>query len=254
MNVQMTDRVQRSFSRSFRTYHDAACQQARIAERLAQDLHKSGAPRQFVSGLEFGCGTGLLTQRLCAQFAFDQLTINDLSPEAQETAYDFGADFLCGDAETIAWPARPDLIVSASMIQWLPDPAAFLRRAATALVPGGWLAVSGFGPGQYRELMHVGSAAKAPGLCRAEEMVAAVIDLLDVVSFGEDERQMRFSTPRKVLDHLRKTGVNGRAQKPWTKSNLLAFSKDYSQRFGDAHGVSLTYHPTWLIARKPDAV
>lgn len=254
MNAQMTDRVQRSFSRSFRTYHDAACQQARIAERLAQDLRKSGAPKQFTSALEFGCGTGFLTQRLCAQFTFGKLTINDLSPEARETADGFGADFLCGDAETVAWPKRPDLIASASMIQWLHDPAAFLRRAANTLEPGGWLAISGFGPGQYRELVHVGSAAKAPGLCRVEKLVSAVDGLLDVVSFGEDERQMRFSTPRKVLDHLRKTGVNGRAQKPWTKSSLLAFSNDYCQRFGDAGGVSLTYHPTWIIARKPDTV
>ncbi|WP_170349941.1 methyltransferase domain-containing protein [Ruegeria atlantica] len=252
MNAQMTSRVQRSFSRSFHSYHEASNQQARIAERLAKDLQRDGAPTHFASGLEFGCGTGHLTQRLCAQFAFDGLTVNDLSPEAYETAASFGAGFLCGDAETVAWPAKPDLIASASMIQWLPDPAAFLHRAAQALAPGGWLAVSGFGPLQYQELVQIGSAAKAPGLCGPEVLAAAVEGILNVVSAGESKQQMQFSSPRDVLDHLRRTGVNGRAQKPWTKSSLLSFNNDYVRQFGGKDGVPLTYHPTWIIARKPD--
>ncbi|WP_420583572.1 methyltransferase domain-containing protein [Ruegeria sp.] len=251
MNAPLTSRVQRSFSRSFRSYHDSAGQQAQIAERLACDLHKTGAPDHFRSALEFGCGTGHLTQQLCARFAFDALTINDLSPEAGETAVAFGADFLCGDAETVPWPAQPNLIASASMIQWLPDPAAFLRRSAHALAPGGWLAVSGFGPRQYHELVQVGSAAAAPGLCGPDAMAAAVSDVLDVVSVGETEQQMHFPSPRQVLEHLRRTGVNGRAQRTWTKSTLSTFTREYVRQFGSDAGVSLTYHPTWIIARKP---
>jgi malonyl-CoA O-methyltransferase len=251
MNAQLTERVQRSFSRSFMTYHDSAGQQARIAGRLVKDLCDGGAPQHFPSVLEFGCGTGHLTQRLCENFACDTLTVNDLSPEAYETAAAHGAKFLCGDAETVAWPAKPHLIASASMIQWLPNPVAFLRRAAMALAPGGWLAVSGFGPRQYHELVQVGSAAKAPGLCGPDAMTAAVEGVLDVVSAGELERQMYFSSPRMVLEHLRRTGVNGRAQKAWTKSSLMAFNNDYIRKFGGESGVSLTYHPTWIIARKP---
>lgn len=251
MNAQLTDRVQRSFSRSFLSYHDLASQQAWVADRLVQELRNGGAPMHFSSALEFGCGTGHLTQRLCQQFAFDALTVNDLSPEADETAAIHGADFLCGDAETVAWPAQPHLIASASMIQWLPDPAAFLCRAAKALAPGGWLAISGFGPQQYHELVQIGSAAKAPGLCGPDALTAAVAGILDVVSVGEIERQMHFSSPRKVLEHLRRTGVNGRAQKIWTKTSLMAFTNDYVRQFGGESGVSLTYHPTWIIACKP---
>lgn len=251
MNAQLTDRVQRSFSRSFLSYHDSASQQAWVADRLVQELRNGGAPMHFSSALEFGCGTGHLTQRLCQQFAFDALTVNDLSPEADETAAIHGADFLCGDAETVAWPAQPHLIASASMIQWLPDPAAFLCRAAKALAPGGWLAISGFGPQQYHELVQIGSAAKAPGLCGPDALTAAVAGILDVVSVGEIERQMHFSSPRKVLEHLRRTGVNGRAQKIWTKTSLMAFTNDYVRQFGGESGVSLTYHPIWIIACKP---
>lgn len=250
MNAMLSDRVQRSFSRSFDTYHDAAGQQARIAGQLVQDLRNSGAPQHFTSALELGCGTGHLTKGLRAEFGFDTLTVNDLSPAARLTAHEAGAAFLCGDATQIDWPGQPDLIASASMIQWLPDPAAFLRRAATALAPGGWLAMSGFGPQQYRELAEIGSSARAPGLRLPTDLTAAVEDDLDVVATGETVMQMRFASPRRVLEHLRKTGVNGRAQKTWTKTRLLQFSEGYTQRFGGTDGVSLTYHPIWIIARK----
>lgn len=250
MNAMLSDRVQRSFSRSFGTYHDAAGQQARIADQLVQGLRDNGAPRQFALALELGCGTGHLTKGLRAEFGFDRLTINDLSPAARLTAHEAGAGFLCGDASQIDWPGQPDLIASASMIQWLPNPTALLRKAATALAPGGWLAVSGFGPQQYRELAEIGSSARAPGLCLPADLTAAAQDDLDIVTAGETVQQMRFASPRRVLEHLRKTGVNGRAQKTWTKSRLQQFTEDYTQRFGDTDGVTLTYHPIWIIARK----
>ncbi|WP_170429238.1 methyltransferase domain-containing protein [Ruegeria arenilitoris] len=251
MNAQITDRVQRSFSRSFRSYHDSASQQAEIADRLVEEMRLGGAPQQFAAALEFGCGTGHLTHRLRTEFDFENLTVNDLSPEAAETAEAVGAAFLCGDAETVEWPRRPDLIASASMIQWLHDSRTFLQRAAQALPPGGWLAVSGFGPEQYRELVRVGSNAKAPGLCGSDDLVAAIEDQLDIVSSGESLSSIHFPSPRKVLEHLRRTGVNGRAQKVWTKTSLAQFTDHYVRDFGTDAGVPLTYHPTWVVARKP---
>ncbi len=249
--IQLAERVQRSFSRSFESYHAASGQQAHIADLLVQDLCQSGAPRYFASALELGCGTGHLTQRLCARFDFEALTLNDLSPEAQRTADAANAVFLGGDAANIDWPESLDLITSTSMIQWLYDPASFLRRSATALAPGGWLAVSGFGPQQYRELTQIGSTAKAPSLCNARELASFVEDDLEVVKTGNSIRQARFASARDVLDHLRKTGVNGRAQAPWTRSRLTQFIDDYTRLFESPLGLPLTYHAVWIIARKP---
>jgi len=249
-STELKHRVQRSFSRSFASYHQAAGQQSRIADRLVQDLRDCGAPQHFASALELGCGTGHLTQRLCAAFGFEALTVNDLSPEAEETARAAGARFRCGDATGIEWPQRPELIASASMIQWLPDPAALLRRAAAALAPGGWLAIAGFGPQQYRELAQVGSAARAPGLCMPQDLAAAVQAEMDILAIGDAQQILHFATPRTVLEHLRKTGVNGRAKAPWSKSRLRHFLQEYVVHFGGQRGVPLTYHAIWLIARK----
>lgn len=251
MTATLTDRVQRSFSRSFQSYHDEAGQQARIADRLVSDLQGCGAPGRFANALELGCGTGHLTRRLCRDFGFGTLHLNDLAPEARLTARAAGAAFLSGDATDIEWPKPLGLLASASMIQWLHDPSLLLSRAAAALAPGGWLAISGFGPQQYRELARIGSSANAPGLCRPEDLAAAVDRQMEVVLTAEKVQQMYFATPRQVLEHLRKTGVNGRAGKPWTKSTLARFTNRYVRHFGTAAGVPLTYHPVWIIARKP---
>ena len=250
MTIHFAERVQRSFSRSFDTYHDTASQQAWIAEKLVDELSRHGAPGRFSSAFELGCGTGHLTRRLCRSFSFQGLSINDLAPQARATAGEAGAIFVAGDARHVVWPKNIDLIASASMIQWMDDPAQLLKKAASALAPGGWLAVSGFGPAQYRELTQIGTSARAPGLCRPEDLAAAVKDQLQVLGAGECLRQSYFASPRLVLEHLRKTGVNGRAKKTWTKSTLAQFTKDYIRHFETPDGVSLTYHPVWIVARK----
>ncbi|MEM6658390.1 MAG: methyltransferase domain-containing protein [Pseudomonadota bacterium] len=247
---RIEDRVQRSFSRSFSSYHAAADQQVRIADLLVHQLRNNGAPRYFASALELGCGTGHLTKRLQDGFSFGLLTLNDLAPEARQTAHAASARFLGGDARQVAWPERPQLIASASMIQWLRDPLDLLRKAATALAPGGWLAVSGFGPDQYCELTRLGSSAGAPGLCRAADLAAAVRHELKVVATGETHHRARFDSPRDVLDHMRKTGVNGQARQTWTKTRLAQFCADYTRMFQDQAGLPLTYHAVWIIARK----
>lgn len=250
MSPSLSERVGRSFTRSFTTYHDAAAQQATIASDLVRRLCESTAPRSFGLALELGCGTGHLTRQLCTHLRFEKLMLNDLSPKAADTAQALSADFLPGDASQIIWPDAPDLIASASMIQWLPEPAAFMRHAAKALAPGGWLAVSGFGPKQFQELAEIGTGARAPGLCPTETLSTAVEDTLEIVSLGAAEHQIHFPTAHKLLTHLRHTGVNGRAEKVWTKAHLRTFCDTYARRFGGPKGLPLTYQPIWIIARK----
>ncbi|WP_050603862.1 methyltransferase domain-containing protein [Ruegeria sp. 6PALISEP08] len=250
MTAQLADKVQRSFSRSFDTYHDTASQQAWVADKLVSELRRVGAPGQFHTTFEMGCGTGHLTRMLRQNFDLPDLILNDIAPQAQATADAEAVAFIAGDVRTVQWPDQIDLIASASMIQWMEDPAGLLQQAIDALAPGGWLAVSGFGPQQYKELLSIGSTAHAPGLCGADNLVAAIEGSMRVLAAGERIRPSYFKTPRDVLKYLRRTGVNGRAQGAWTKSTLTRFEEDYVHNFGSANGVSLTYHPVWIIAQK----
>ncbi len=254
MNAMLADRVERSFSRSFQSYHAAASQQQRIAQNLVHSMSGLGAPDTFANAFEIGCGTGHLTHALSKRFGISKLTVNDLMDEARHTAGEVSASFVHGDARKVEWPLSPDLIASASVIQWMEDPMALLRRAALALAPGGWVAVSGFGPDQYRELVQLGSTARAPGLCSARMLATALEAALpggfDIIKADENRNSLWFETPRHVLRHLRETGVNGKASAIWTRARLSQFSADYLAEFGTKNGVSLTYHPVWIVARK----
>lgn len=250
MTAQLADRVQRSFSRSFQTYHDTANQQAWVAGKLVSELRRARAPGRFETVFELGCGTGHLTRLMRQNFHLPNLILNDIAPQAQATADAEQATFIAGDAREVHWPSRIDLIASASMIQWMESPLQLLHKAMDALEPGGWLAVSGFGPQQYQELSAIGSSARAPGLTTPAALAAAVDGPMQVLAVGESLRQTYFDTPREVLRYLRRTGVNGRAQGTWTKSTLARFENEYAKEFGTDCGVSLTYHPVWIIARK----
>ncbi|PWE32959.1 biotin synthase [Maritimibacter sp. 55A14] len=255
MNGFVARRAQRSFSRSFPSYHARACEQARIADDLARRLSELGAPETFGRAFEIGCGTGHLTQALLRRFTISSLTLNDLLPEAADVAHAAGARFLPGDARTVAWPDAPDLIASASTIQWLDDPQAFMKKAARCLAPGGWLAISGFGTDQFRELRDLGSTARAPGLCQPEAMAGAIRsgggDALDVLDVRQEHRRMWFENPTQVLKHLRQTGVNATASRIWTRHTLKDFNERYVRTFGASSGrVPLSYNPVLVIARK----
>lgn len=247
-------RVGRSFARNFHSYHANASLQAAIANGLVRRLARFGAPDHFARAFEFGCGTGHLTRALCKRFTVAELTLNDLVPAAEHVATQYGAQFLPGDVRHMNWhrgDAAPDLIASASTLQWMADPGALVTQVASHLAPGGWLALSGFGTQQYHELAALGSDAKAPGLCSADTLAAA----LGTGAFQIHEARGRthrlwFTSPQEVLRHLRATGVNGAARAIWTRARLAAFCDAYRVQF-DRHGrVPLTYHPVWIIAQK----
>lgn len=246
-------RLRASFRRGLETYHKDAIAQARIARRLAELLRQSGAPEYFGSALEFGCGTGLLTGELQAHHGFGQLTLNDLVPEAASGPAAQAAGntrFIAGPVETAPLPQGLDLIASASTVQWVADLPALLERLAAHLAPGGWLALSGFGRGQFRELQAMGSGAGAPSYADAGEWEAMLPPELQLVHSSQASEVLEFSSGLELLRHLRRTGVNARAGGQWSRARMRGFETRYLARFGKDGMLPLTYDAVWVLARK----
>ncbi|MBY6058285.1 malonyl-ACP O-methyltransferase BioC [Leisingera daeponensis] len=249
-------RVRKSFCRGLGSYHGAASVQADIARRLAEMLQAEGAPRRFASVLEFGCGTGHLTRQLLQRFEAGSLVLNDLVPEAArvlkalEGIAPEQARFAGGPIENLPLPQDLDLIASASTVQWIPDLQALVCRLADRLKPGGWLALSGFGRGQFHELAALGSAAAAPSYLDADEWMAVLPRDTEILQVAQRPVKLEFSTALELLKHLRQTGVNGHAQQSWSRRRLQEFENAYRERFGRNGKLPLTYDPVLLIARK----
>jgi malonyl-CoA O-methyltransferase len=247
-------RVRQSFRRGLVSYHAGASVQARIARHLSAMLAEH-AGSSFERVFEFGCGTGHLTRALTENHDISELWLNDLVPDCAGAALAAVCGtprvrFQAGDVHSVELPGVADLIASASTVQWIEDQPRLLARLSGQLAEGGWLALSGFGSAQFHELAAMGSTAGAPGYRDAEEWDAILPADMELVAVHQTRIIRYFDTARDVLRHLRETGVNGNAQGGWTRARLAGFEAEYEARFRSDEGLTLTYDPVWILARK----
>lgn len=249
-------RVQQSFRRGLASYHDHAQVQAGIARTLAAALGAAGAPASFSHVLEFGCGTGHLTDELLQHFQINDLTLNDLVPDCAAHLQPLLAGrvtqsrFLPGPIEALPLPAGLDLIAAASTVQWLADLPTLIHRLSDHLAPGGWLALSGFARSHFAELQQIGADAGAPGYLDPADWPDLLPAAMKIVHLHHETMQLTFPDAVSLLRHLRLTGVNGRARQHWTRARLAEFAQVLAPGRPKDSPLTLTYQPVYLIARK----
>lgn len=246
--------VRERFGRSLAGYDGEAAVQRRMAVGLVEAIISQGDDG-FDSALEIGCGTGLLSRELARRLRIRELAVNDLVAECGprvkvgvEQLAGVALRFHAGDIERMDLPAATfDLVTSNAVFHWLDDPAGLLERLAATLRAGGLLAFTTFGPDNLREVAAVGRR----GLCyRSIDEVAALVERhYRILHRRESHEVLRFSSPRRVLEHLRRTGANGLERAGWTRGVLRIFEGEYRERFGADDGVTLTYHPMVFVAR-----
>lgn len=243
--------VRRRFSKNLRSYNDLAEVQRRIADRLAERIVQfaPGVRR----GVELGAGTGFLTRNLVAAFPQTEWLVNDIVPQSRDfLPRSERITFQAGDGEELSLEVngrRPDLITSASAVQWFDDLPGFICRAGEALETGGLLAVSTFGTENCREI----TATTGQGLdyFPLPQMAAWLRENgFEIVHLEEWSDPLRFETPVDVLRHLRLTGVNAVSPVRWTPARLRQFETEYRERYQTPQGVTLTFHPIIWIGKK----
>ena len=240
--------IRQRFSAASASYDAEAEAQQHIAARLwalAAPHVPSGA-----DVLEIGAGTGLLT-RLILEAQPRSLTVNDLylSPQVQELAQQFSGRVQCrvGDAEHLEFGGPFDAVLSASTVQWFADIPAFFARCAGVLPKGGLLAFSSFLPGNLQEV----AALTGVGLtyASAAELQGQLAPNFDLLAVEQGDVTLHFASPRHVLLHLRHTGVTGIRSVVWGKNSYKEFVARYTARYGNGHGVRLTYRPVYVLAK-----
>ena len=206
--------------------------------------------------LEVGAGTGLLTRELLKLVPQAHWWLNDLSEKAEAYLAPMLAKtkhaFLWGDAETLAFPGNLELLASASTVQWFDDLPRFLKKCAAHSLPGALLALSTFGPENFREVR--ATTGRALHYYSAEAFAEMVVcSGYEILSLRDFQTELLFDTPAEVLRHIKATGTSGTGYFRWTAGRLREFELKYRRDFG-APGldgkVSLTYAPILLTARK----
>jgi malonyl-CoA O-methyltransferase len=155
--------ARRAFERAALRYDSAAVLQREVGERLLERLQLVRLVPTRV--LDLGCGTGVATARLLAQY-----------PDATVLALDFALPMLHLAGRRGRWWRRPrclcadvehlpltdvsiDLVFSNLTLQWCNDLPGTFRELGRVLRPGGLLLFSTLGPDTLRELRASWSAA-----------------------------------------------------------------------------------------------
>lgn len=226
--------ISRSFGEAAGTYDGEAGVQREAAARLAE-IWRGIAP-QSARAIEFGTGTGLLSQLIANPLARYDIAplFDDVRPSDAEVDI---ADMVC--AESSAGPLAG--VIAASTIQWFNSPRRFLARALRAMPSGAVLALSCFGPDTYRELKPF--QRRRPTYMSASELQKAARDLVeqglarkDFIIEEMEPRVIDFGSTRALTAHIRRSGVNA------TQTPDLAAARALM-----ASGItSLTYTPVFV--------
>lgn len=248
-------RIQQNFKRGFGQYNDNAYMQKHIANTLVDLFAQSTNRRHFQNALEIGCGTGFLTQGLVPRLCVDHWTINDLVEDSKTHITPIlttaNWDFLPGAIETKQLPGNYNLIVSASVFQWIEDTPNLLKKLSDNLAPGGWLVFSSFAQKHFHELRSFDRKPTTMSYFNNNEIHALLPNDLALKHIEQETHIVKFNSVRDLLMHLRNTGVNAKSQQQWSRQRLATFEQKYSDRFSDQEKkICLSYAPIYVIAQK----
>lgn len=250
-------RVEQNFKRGFAHYNDNAYVQKHIANRLMDLFAQSTDLQHFPRALEIGCGTGFLTQALLQRLQVDHWSINDLVADSQVHISPLmdkhSWDFITGAIEKKTLSGNYNLIASASVFQWIEDTEKLLQKLSDNLASGGYLVFSSFSKTHFQELQAFDAKPSRMSYYDSDEIASLLPEGLVLKHIEQETHLARFDNVRKLLMHLRHTGVNANAQQQqWSRQRLATFEKHYREQFCDNNGqVYLSYAPIYVIAQKP---
>ncbi|WP_211659062.1 trans-aconitate 2-methyltransferase [Phytoactinopolyspora halophila] len=213
--------------------------------------------------VDLGCGPGGLTAKLERRWPGAKIVGVDASAEMIQRARGCeGVEFVRADVREWAPEAAVDVMVSNAMLQWVPEHARVLRRLASFLAPGGWLAFQV--PGNYEEPAHVEMrdlAASARWADRIEvawpvvhdpvEYVDVLCDLGMAVDVWETTYVHLLDGPDDVLEWLRGSGLRPVIAQ-LSEAEADEFVEQYRARLHEAypagrHGTVLRYRRIFAV-------
>lgn len=250
--LERNNGIKQRFTRALSTYDDEANAQHKISRTLISVL-KNTDRLCFDKVLEIGCGTGGFTRLLHQYCQIDKWTVNDLCDHCEEKIQSILSDenyqFISGDAETLDFPTKYNLIASSSAFQWMSNPELFFEKLAHLLEKDGLLLFSTFAPDNFFEIKRLtgkGLVYPTPSMLKRW-----FNQRFNLVYMNEDEIRLNFNSPLQVLKHLKATGVTATGNVVWTRGIQNEFCKRYTELFStETQKVHLTYKPIYVLATK----
>lgn len=238
------DLIKKRFTKKLDSYEESAKVQKQMAEKL---LSYIPSERIFENILEIGCGTGLLTKLVQKSVKHNSYLANDIVESCAEYIERISPniEFVSEDIEIFIRKSERkfDLIVSNASLQWIENFEEFVKILISKLNPNGMLIFSTFGKENFREIYYViGKTLSYYSKAELEELFRDYEN-----SVEEEIRVLAFKTPKDVLKHIQKTGVNAISSESWTKKDLADFEFGYTNFCSGKP--TLTYNPVYVVIK-----
>lgn len=252
------------FSSAASTYDRHASVQVRVADELLQFMHDiPGAPHRL---LDAGCGTGLLTERLCAAYPAARITAIDHAASMINVARDkhpVGAqvEWVVGDLLEHRAPAPYDCVVSSATLQWVDPLDAGLAHLTSLLTSGGYLAFAAMTEHTLNELHRVRNEIAPhktpPRRLPSHETFCDAIRAAGLTLLRQTHANYTTEhvSSTALIRSLHEQGVTGgpvsRGVAPLTRSELARLATRYEELYRISSGhVRATYAVGYYLAQK----
>ncbi|MDE7153110.1 MAG: DUF452 family protein [Muribaculaceae bacterium] len=241
--------VAQSFTRKAETYEAHAAVQRQMASALIDLLTENSISVRDRQLLEVGIGTGFLTRLYCDDCPAS-ITAVDLADSAtlteilRSSGCNFTGEIITADAERFIAGKKEcyDIILTASTIQWFNSQRRFLADCASALRPGGILAIATFAPGTFHEISDI--TGSSLNYRSGDWYAECVSDLMTMIASRCDSVTLEFNSPRQLLEHISLTGVNAVDRSAGDVNNARKLMRMLPAK------PTLTYNPIYMIFRK----
>ena len=257
--------VARHFSRAAGTYDRYAVVQVLMADELAGYLPELPADGDI---LEIGAGTGMVTERLLERYPGRKLTLVDISEAMTELcSCKFSGrktvSAVTADGELLApEEGSQALIVSGAAFQWYRNPGEALQKYLKALVPGGFLLFSTFGPGTFRELYSAFETAyRNLGFSYSHTQGQELLPLSKwegmlsgyrILESRSRFREVYYEEVSDFLHALQKTGANNAEQERRRTPPAAVREMIREYRRSSPEKIRVTYETLFILAVKKE--
>ncbi len=220
--------------------------------------------------VDVGCGPGELTLSLARRWPGATVRGLDSSPEMIAKApVDGGVQFSVATAQSFD-ATGVDVVVSNAVLQWVPEHRELLRRWASQLAPGAWLAFqvpSNFDAPSHQLMRDLAATPRwrdcLDGVLRGPESVATPAEYLDLLAGAglladvwQTEYQHVLPGTDPVLGWVRGTGLRPALQS-LDPAAAAQFEGEYAALLRQAYptrdyGTPFPFLRTFAVARVPD--
>lgn len=231
--------LKQRFTKSLNTYKEHAVIQKQMAKKLTQNLHGLS----FDDILELGCGTGFVTEILNEYCIFKNYDAIDIVNGCRDFIKQISnnINFINTDIEDFSTEKKYNLIISNASLQWLENFEQFIKKIKNNLKEDGVFLFTLFGKENFKEIKAI--TGKSLDYYPMDKLSELLSDF-KIKTIFEEIITIDFKTPKEVLNHIKKTGVNSLTQEHWTRNNLIQFEQEYKKLC--KNNITLTYNPIYI--------